>query len=83
MRKGVPTVPAQSVQDSPTGRYAYVIKDDDTVERREVEVAAVQDGIAVISKGLAAGEKIVVEGQYRLTQGARVRLTAPKQGAAG
>jgi multidrug efflux system membrane fusion protein len=77
VRQGVPTVPAQTVQDGPSGHYAYVIKSDDTVERREVEVAAVQDGIAVVTKGLAPGEKVVVEGQYRLTQGARVRVAAP------
>ncbi|HEX6442455.1 MAG TPA: efflux RND transporter periplasmic adaptor subunit [Stellaceae bacterium] len=78
IRQGVPTVPAQTVQDGPNGQYAYVIKDDETVERRDVEVAVVQDGIAVISKGLSPGEKVVVEGQYRLTQGARVRPTEAK-----
>ena len=83
VRNGVPTVPAQTVQDGPTGHYAYVIKDDNTVERRDVEIAAVQDGIAVVTKGLSPGEKIVVEGQYRLTKGARVRLSAPIPGAAG
>jgi multidrug efflux system membrane fusion protein len=83
MRRGVPTVPAQTVQEGPTGHYAYVIKDDDTVERRVVEVASVQDGVAVIAKGLTSGEKVVVEGQYRLTRGARVRVAAPKAGAAG
>jgi multidrug efflux system membrane fusion protein len=83
MRDGVPTVPAQTVQDGPTGHYAYVIKDDDTVERRDVEIAAVQDGIAVVTKGLSPGEKVVVEGQYRLTKGARVRVSAPAPGAAG
>src|SRR6185312_12606295 len=67
MRRGVSTVPAQTVQDGPNGSYAYVIKDDDTVERRPVEVTAVQDGIAVITKGLTPGEKVVVDGQYRLT----------------
>jgi multidrug efflux system membrane fusion protein len=86
-RRGVPTVPAQSVQDGPEGRYAYVVKDDNTVERRPVEVAAVQDGVAVIGKGLKPGEKIVVDGQYRLTNGSRVRLAPPKSeaksGAAG
>jgi membrane fusion protein, multidrug efflux system len=82
-RKAVPTVPAQTVQEGPSGRYAYVIKDDETVERRAVEVASVQDGIAVIAKGLAGGEKVVVEGQYRLTQGARVRVSAPKSGVTG
>lgn len=83
LRRGVATVPAQTVQDGPTGHYAYVIKDDNTVERRQVEVAAIQDGLAVIAKGLSPGEKVVVEGQYRLTQGARVRLAAPKAKAAG
>ena len=83
MRRGVPTVPAQTVQDGPNGSYAYVIKDDNTVERRPVEVAAVQDGIAVITKGLTPGEKVVVDGQYRLTNGSRVRLTEPKSAAAG
>lgn len=83
MRRGVPTVPAQTVQEGPTGHYAYVIKDDETVERRAVEVAVVQGGVAVIAKGLSGGEKVVVEGQYRLTQGARVRIVPPKQGATG
>lgn len=83
VRKGVPTVPAQTVQDGPSGQYAYVIKSDNTVERREVEVAAVQDGIAVITKGLSPGEQVVVEGQYRLTEGARVRVSAPKPGVTG
>jgi multidrug efflux system membrane fusion protein len=83
MRRGVPTVPAQTVQDGPNGTYVYVIKDDNTVERRPVEVAAVQDGIAVVTKGLKPGEKVVVEGQYRLTNGSKVRLAGPTAGAAG
>jgi membrane fusion protein, multidrug efflux system len=82
VRKGVPTVPAQTVQDGPNGNYAYVIKEDGTVERRPVDVASVQDGIAVIAKGLSPGENVVIEGQYRLTNGARVKATAPA-GAAG
>jgi len=79
-RRGVPTVPAQTVQNGATGQYVYVIKEDSTVERRDVEVAAVQDGIAVVSKGLAPGEHVVVDGQYRLTNGARVKA---EPGAAG
>ena len=45
MRRGVPTVPAQTVQNGPTGPFAYVIKDDNTVERRAVE-PQVEDAIA-------------------------------------
>ena len=76
MRHGVATVPSQTVQDGPNGHYAYVIKPDDTVERRAVEVASIQDGIAVVTKGLSPGERVVVDGQYRLTNGARVKVSA-------
>ena len=75
-RRGVATVPQQTVQQGPNGHYAYVIKPDNTVERRAVEVASIQDGIAVITKGLAANERVVVDGQFRLTEGARVNPTA-------
>jgi multidrug efflux system membrane fusion protein len=82
--KGVATVPQQTVQVGPNGYYAYVIKPDNTVERRAVEVASMQDGLAIITKGLTAGEKVVVDGQYRLTEGVRVNPTAaPAPGAAG
>ena len=76
-RRDVATVPSQTVQDGPDGHYAYVIKPDNTVERRAVEVASIQDGIAVVTKGLAPGERVVVDGQYRLTSGARVNPAAP------
>jgi multidrug efflux system membrane fusion protein len=81
-RQNVATVPSQTVQDGPDGHYAYVIKPDNTVERRAVEVASIQDGIAVVTKGLAAGERVVVDGQYRLTNGARVNPAAPSAPAA-
>ena len=45
-----------------------------------VEVAAVQDGIAVVAKGLSPGEQVVVDGQYRLTNGARIKRSAPQTG---
>ena len=84
IRRGVSTVPQQTVQQGPNGHYAYVIKPDNTVERRAVEVASIQDGIAVVTKGLAANERVVVDGQFRLTEGARVNpTTAPARGAAG
>ncbi len=84
VRPNVATVPAQTVQEGPSGHFAYVIKPDDTVERRTVEVAAIQDGIAVVSKGLTPGERVVVDGQFRLTQGARVKILAARpSGAAG
>jgi multidrug efflux system membrane fusion protein len=52
------------------------ISPDDTVERRAVQLASRQDGLAVIAKGLAAGEKVVVDGQYRLANNVKVRIEA-------
>ena len=82
-RKGIATVPAQTVQEGADGKYVYVVKPDDTVERRTVEVADVQDGIAVISGGLTPGETVVVDGQFRLVNGSRIRIMPAAPKAAG
>jgi multidrug efflux system membrane fusion protein len=68
------TVPQRAVMQGATGYYAYIVKPDNTVERRVLEVAGMQDDMAVVEKGLAAGEKIVVDGQYRLNDGARIKI---------
>jgi membrane fusion protein, multidrug efflux system len=82
-RQDAVTVPEQAVMRGPNGSYVYVLKDDDTAERRAVEIAATQEGIAVVSKGLAAGARVVTEGQYRLTEGAKVKIGAAQQAQLG
>jgi membrane fusion protein, multidrug efflux system len=77
MRKDATTVPQRAVMQGANGYYGYVVKPDNTVERRTLEVEAMQDGIAVIGKGVAVGEKIAADGQYRLADGARVRVDQP------
>jgi len=72
-KKNALTVPAQTVMQGPNGAYAYTIKPDATVERKDIEVALTQDGEAVIDKGLAPDDKIVVDGQYRLTKGSKIK----------
>jgi multidrug efflux system membrane fusion protein len=80
-RENAVTVPAQTVMQGPEGPYVYVIKLDETVERRSVQVAATQDGRAIIAEGLSAGDRVVVNGQYRLTDGAKVAPSGPQQAA--
>ncbi|HEY9067102.1 MAG TPA: efflux RND transporter periplasmic adaptor subunit [Burkholderiaceae bacterium] len=80
-RKDALTVPAAAVQRSPNGTYAYVVDaDSQTVQPQPVEVASIQDGIAVIDKGLSAGQRVVVDGQYKLKPGARI-AEAPRGAA--
>jgi multidrug efflux system membrane fusion protein len=77
VRKGAVSVPAQTIMQGAQGSYAYVVKPDDTVERRVVEIAATQDGIAAVTKGIAVGEEVIVEGQYRLFDGAKIHRDMP------
>ena len=66
------TVPAPVVQQGPNGSYAYVINSDNTVSIRQIKVAQISDGKALIDSGLKANEQVVVDGQYKLQPGTHV-----------
>ena len=66
------TVPAGVVQQGPTGPYAYVVNPDNTVAIRQLKVAQISDGQALIDSGLQADEQVVADGQYKLQPGVRV-----------
>jgi membrane fusion protein, multidrug efflux system len=75
VRRGTVAVPAQVVQRGPDALYAYVIRPDQSVERRTIKVGPVRDGLAVIEAGLTPGERVVVDGQFKLRPGAKVAAT--------
>jgi len=83
VRRAVATVPSPAVQEGPDGYIVYVVQPGDTVHRRPVEVAAIQDGVAAVTEGLSPGERVVVTGQYRLTDGARITAVPPGAAASG
>ena len=68
------TVPASVVQQGPNGAYAYVVNPDNTVAIHPIKVAQISDGQALIDSGLTANEQVVVDGQYKLQPGTRVRM---------
>ena len=68
------TVPASVVQQGPSGAYAYVVNSDDTVSIRQIKVAQISDGQALVDSGLEANEQVVVDGQYKLQPGTHVVL---------
>jgi multidrug efflux system membrane fusion protein len=74
VRKNAVTVPAQTVMQGPDGPYIYVLNRDNVARRRPVTLAATEGGLAVVGKGLQAGARVVVAGQYRLTDGSRVKI---------
>lgn len=76
--KDAVTVPSRSIQSGPNGSYLFVIKPDNSVEQRTVTVTETENDLAVVSKGLSAGEQIVVDGQYRLQQDTKVSILSPQ-----
>jgi multidrug efflux system membrane fusion protein len=67
------TVPAEAVQPGARGQFVYVVKPDQTVESRDVTVGATVGRKAIVEKGVAPGETVVVDGQLRLYPGARIQ----------
>jgi multidrug efflux system membrane fusion protein len=80
--KGAVVVPSAAIQRSPSATFVYVVRADGTVEARDVAVAFTEGDDTALAKGLAAGEKVVVDGVDKLRPGSRVSLPdeAPKKG---
>jgi multidrug efflux system membrane fusion protein len=71
--KDAVTVPNEAIQQGADGNFTFVVKDDNSVEVRKLEVAASDGGLSAIGKGLARGETVVTDGQLRLAPGVRVK----------
>jgi multidrug efflux system membrane fusion protein len=82
-RRNSPVVPASVVQRGPDGAFAFVIQDDLTVRMRPLKVAQIEDGAALIDEGLKPGERVVVDGQYKLQPGSHVSPAAAGGGGPG
>ncbi len=72
--KGALTVPNSSIQSGPDGRFVWLVKPDSTATLRPVQVSRVNGDIAVITQGLAAGERVVTSGQLRVTEGVPLQI---------
>ena len=78
--KDAVTVPPVAVQRGPDGFYVWVVKPDNTVEQRPIGAQMVNDDVAIASKGLAANERVVTNGQSRLDVGSHVAIKTPPPG---
>jgi multidrug efflux system membrane fusion protein len=83
------TVPAAVIQRGPEGAlatYAFVAQGEGTnliAKQQPVTVAQIDGGEALIDSGLQAGEQVVVDGQYRLQDGSKIRLAQSGNGRGG
>jgi multidrug efflux system membrane fusion protein len=71
-RKNALVVPSQAIQRGPKGLFVWRVQPDGTAQPQPVEAPASQGGITVVANGVAAGDRVVTDGQYRLQAGMRV-----------
>jgi multidrug efflux system membrane fusion protein len=82
-RRNAVVIPAVAVQLGQKGRYVCVVRPDETVEFRDVEVGDSFGRDDVINQGLHAGERVITSGQLRLLPGSKVQIvTSPGDGKA-
>ncbi|HEV7984625.1 MAG TPA: efflux RND transporter periplasmic adaptor subunit [Steroidobacteraceae bacterium] len=73
-QQGVMTVPSAAIQHGPDGLFTYVVRSDSTVEARALKAGVDSEGVVVVTDGLKLGERVVINNQYRLQPGARIRV---------
>ena len=73
-RKDALIIPAVAIQRGPTGTFVFVVRDDNTVTVRAVKVGLTENNNVSIEDGLQAGDKVVVDGAEKLTEGMKVSL---------
>ena len=77
-------VPSSAVQIGQNGPYVFVVKDDSTLELRQVRPGQRHGDLTVVTEGVKAGERVVVSGQLQLAPGAKVsvqEVDSPAQSA--
>ena len=79
--KQVVIVPEGVVQHGPDGLFAFIVNADNTVAVKPIKVSQTGVGEAVVTDGLTNGQKVVVDGQYRLVAGSKIQATEMTAGA--
>jgi len=75
-RRSVIAVPTTVVQRGPQGLFAWIVNADSVAEPRRIELGPASGDLTVINTGLAEGDRVVTDGQYKLQANARVTITS-------
>ncbi|MBZ0091026.1 MAG: MdtA/MuxA family multidrug efflux RND transporter periplasmic adaptor subunit [Sulfuricellaceae bacterium] len=81
--RGATLIPVAAVQRGTPGTFCYVIGPDRTVSVRPVVLGPVSGDTVAVEKGLAPGERVVIDGADKLRPGAKVNIATPGAAEAG
>ncbi len=71
------STPVNLIRETPSGKYLFVVRNENgkwIAHRQAVTVGSVYNGLAEITSGVQAGDKIVTTGYNSLTEGQHVQL---------
>jgi membrane fusion protein, multidrug efflux system len=70
--RGVTLIPNAAIEHSPQSAFVYVVKPDNSVETRNVEVRLTQGDQSALARGPKPGEIVVTDGLEKLRPGMKV-----------
>lgn len=73
--RDVCVVPGVAITRGQQGTFVFVVEPDTTVRQQVVVVRRMAGEFAVIDSGLAVGDVVVTDGQFRLSKGSKVLLS--------
>jgi multidrug efflux system membrane fusion protein len=82
-RRGVVLIPSAAVQLGPKGPYVYVVNADGSANMRQITEGPTEGNRVQVTRGLAAGDMVVTDGQDKLQEGGKVQVRSGAAAAAG
>jgi multidrug efflux system membrane fusion protein len=82
-RPNAVVIPAVAVQRGPKGLFTWVVTDGNVAQPRTIQVDANSDNLTIVASGVAEGERVVTDGQYKLQTNVPVSITSTQMAASG
>jgi len=74
-------IPMAALATDQGGTYVFVVGDDNKVVRRNLKLGISRDGVVSVTDGLKLGERVIVQGQQKVREGATVNAELEKEPA--
>ena len=71
-------VPEKAIGNDQSKRFVFVVNKDSKAEYRQVALGAEIDGARVVTSGVKAGDRVILDGLQRLAPGTPVAATPPR-----